>query len=155
MSENTETRTETIENATIDDVRPGDHIAWTYTWEVGGVTFTMCREGIAHRRDEGSGDWRAEEGGWLTNGEGKGITITIRRAVRELPTKFGAVIVPADGHEAITATDPGRGTSWRAREAARTSSTHWTGVWRDEDGNIFSIMRANLIDADTWQEDNK
>lgn len=154
MSENTETRTETIENATLDDVRPGDRLTWARTKVLGGVTSTESHEGIAHHHD-GDGDWLTKDRVWITDAARTGFTLTIRRTVKELPTEFGAVIVPADGHEAITATDPGRGTFWRAREAARTSSTHWTGVWRDEDGNIFSIMRADLIDADTWKVDEK
>lgn len=74
----TELREQTIENATRDDVRPGDHITWTHVEEIDGGTITERREGIAYHLDS-EGDWWAEDGTWLTDGEGEGITLTIRR----------------------------------------------------------------------------
>lgn len=150
----TDTRTETIENAALDDVRPGDHLTWTRVWERDGVTANTSREGIAHRRGDDD-DWWTKGGMYITNGEGEGVTLTIRRrAVKELPTKPDTVIVPADGHKIVTATDPEDGTVWRTREAACLSRAHWAGVWRNEDGIVSSVMPGALIDADTWREDD-
>ena len=80
--ENEDPTVQTIENATRDDVRPGDHITWEYFEESGGVTIFERREGIAHRRDS-EGDWWPEGDKCITFGEGEGITLTIRRAVQD------------------------------------------------------------------------
>ena len=69
---------QTIENATRDDVRPGDHITWTRVKEIDGGTITERREGIAYHLDS-EGDWWAQDGALLTDGWGGGITLTIRR----------------------------------------------------------------------------
>lgn len=70
---------QTIENASLDDVRPGDYVVWEESSEEDrGVTRTVRREGIAHHRDI-SGDWCTEEDLWITDGEG--TTITIRRPI--------------------------------------------------------------------------
>lgn len=45
-----------IENAALDDVRPGDHLTWERVTTIDGVTITTRYEGIAHHRDE-DGDW--------------------------------------------------------------------------------------------------
>ena len=76
--ENEDPTVQTIENATCDDVRPGDHITWTRVKEIDGVIITERREGIAYHLDS-EGDWWAQDGVWLTFGEGEGITLTIRR----------------------------------------------------------------------------
>lgn len=78
----------------------------------------------------------------------------VRRPIKDLPTEFGAAIVPAEGHETITATDPVTGTVWRTREAACSSTLYWMGVWRDEDGTFSSVVPVAWIDAPTWQEDS-
>ena len=148
----TDTRMETIENATRDDVRPGDHLTWERVKTIDGVTITTRYEGIARFRDEG-GDWWTSEGMYVTTKDV--AALTIRRPARDLPTEFGAVIVPAPGHETITATEPEGGTVWRTREAARTSHDTWLGVWRDEDGTFSSVIPAGWIDAPTWQEDDE
>lgn len=149
----TDTRMETIENARPGDVRAGDHLTWTRVQKFNGVIQTERREGTAHERDS-NGEWRTASGGWITDGEGPSTTLTIRRPVKELPTKYGVAIIPAPGHKTITATDPEDGTVWRTREAACLSRAHWAGVWRNEDGIISSVMPGALIDAPTWQEDN-
>lgn len=73
---------QTIENASLDDVRFGDHITWEEGRVYYGVTAFERHEGIAHHRDS-YGDWCTEEYGQITRGEGEGITITIRRAVQD------------------------------------------------------------------------
>lgn len=78
MNENTNPDVQVIENASLDDVRPGDHVVWEKTWVVRGVTCTEIREDVAHHLDS-AGDWCNEDGMWITGGEGEGITITIRR----------------------------------------------------------------------------
>ena len=76
MKEQNEPNAQTIENATPDEVRQGDHITWEETDTRKGVTRTVRREGIAHHRDS-FGEWWTEGRGLITNCEGD--TLTIRR----------------------------------------------------------------------------
>lgn len=140
-------KTETIENASRDDVRPGDHLIWTIITENGGVTLTYRREGIAHDRDD-DGDWCTEEGRWITDGEREDTTLTIRRPVKELPTEDGAVIVPADGHEYITVT--ANGATWYVREAVRAREGLWLGAWRSAD-RLRCYVATYQITPGTWK----
>ena len=78
MSTPTEPNMQIIENASLDDVCPGDHVTWEEDRVYHGVTAFERHEGIAHHRDS-SGDWCTEEGAWITCGEG--TTLTIRRTV--------------------------------------------------------------------------
>ena len=68
-----------IENASLDDVVPGDHLVWEYTREVDGVTITARREGIAACR-YGNADWYTKDGMWMTDSR-QGDTLTIRRPI--------------------------------------------------------------------------
>lgn len=70
----------TIENATPDDVLPGDHLTWETTRKVNGVTVKDRREGTAYSRDD-YGDWHTMGGGLLTGRMVSGVTLTIRRTV--------------------------------------------------------------------------
>ena len=155
MNENTtDPRIETIENATPDDGQAGDHLIRESIRTEDGVTHTIRREGIAHHRDK-FGNWRTVERGWLTDGqgEGHGVTLTIRRTVHELPTKAETVIERADGHKYITATHDGE--TWRTREAILGWSGYWNAVWRS--GNRTRVaMRAENITPGTWKvEENR
>lgn len=144
-----------IESASRDDVRPGDHLTWTKVAEDGDVTNTLHREGIAHHRDV-EGDWRTAGGVWITDGMGKGTTLTIRRPVRELPTSPGIVIVPNDGREAIEAESGGR--TWRASEAILGANNRWYGVWRkvsEWDSQADPLMLPEDITPDTWKVEEK
>lgn len=78
MSTPTEPNTQTIENATRNDVRPGDHLTWEWVQEIDGVTVKSSHEGIAHHQDE-YGGWWTEGGMWLTSGDAG--TLTIRRGL--------------------------------------------------------------------------
>ena len=80
MSENTDHNMQVIENATRDDVRPGDHITWEQTWTVHDMTATQRREGVAHARDR-DGDWYTERGAYITNYWASNGTVTIRRPI--------------------------------------------------------------------------
>ena len=121
MTKHTDPNAQTIENASADDVRAGDHVTWKYTWEDKGATCTHIREGIAHHRGA-DGNWRTEDGAWITFGDGEGITITIRRPAQELPPEYdGATLVPANGHEGITTTD--------GQEFARLTFTTKQSIW--------------------------
>ena len=68
-----------IENAALRDIRPGDHVAWECAREFYGAIFATRREGIAY--DQEGSDWCTETDMRLTDGEGEGITITIRRPI--------------------------------------------------------------------------
>lgn len=82
MSKKNKTTVQVIENARPEDVRPGDHIVWEHTETFHGVTRTVRREGIAHHRDQ-LDDWLTGDDGLITDGEGEGVTIKIRRPITE------------------------------------------------------------------------
>ena len=69
-----------------------------------------------------------------------------------LPTKPGAVIVPADGHEHITATVGG--VTYRAREAIFSCSVLWLGVWRSIDSTAVSALPEDITPG-TWKVDDQ
>ena len=97
-------------------------------------------------RVDGDGDpWTAEGKliGLLRYG-----TWYVRRAAQELPTEPGAVIVPADGHEHITATVGG--VTYRAREAIFSCSVLWLGVWRSIDSTAVSALPEDITPG-TWK----
>ena len=137
-----------IENATRDDVRPGDHLTWEQTWEEGGARITIRREGIAATR-AANGDWFTEDGMRIATGEGEGITITIHRPVQELPTKSGTVIVPTDGREYIEAKmDCG---TFHAREAVHRHDGFWVAAWRTDGQGQTSYVTSDCITPGTWK----
>ena len=81
MNENTGPDVQTIENARLDDVRPGDHITWERVRSrMGAATMLERREGIADHRDK-DGDWYTEDDVWLAGLEDAAVTITIRRPI--------------------------------------------------------------------------
>jgi len=142
-----EQNVQTIENATPDDVLPGDHITWKKTWAARGVTCTEIREGIAHHRNEDD-DWCAEDGMWIAGGDGNGSAITIRRPVKSLPTEDGTQIIPAHGViEAVwdEVTYTTRHATYDATEGV------WVGVWRGENDHSTYEMYASYITPDTWK----
>ena len=152
MSEPTTPTVQIIENATRDDVRPGDHITWMCVEEIDSVTAKHHREGIAHHRDR-DGDWRAKDEACITIGEG--TTLTIRRAVQELPTEPGTVIERADGHKYITAIFDGE--TYRAREAVLGRDGRWYGVWRRATPapHVAASVSPEHISAPTWKVDDR
>ena len=152
MNENTNPDVKTIENATRDDVRPGDHITWTRVWERDGVAVKIIYEGIAHHRADDDNDWWTKGGMYITNGEGDGTTLTIRRPTQELPTKPGTVIVANDGCEYIEAVVSG--VVWRTREAILSSDGRWHGVWRAGSVAVGSTS-SDSITPGTWKVDEK
>ena len=150
MSTPAEPNVQIIENATRDDVRPGDHITWMHVEEIDSVATKHHREGIAHHRDR-DGDWRAKDEACITIGEG--TTLTIRRTGPELPTEPDAVIERADGHKYITATVNGE--TYRTREAM-LSGERWHAVWRRDSGRgAISFVRSHEITPGTWQVDDR
>ena len=151
MNEHTETDVKIIENAALDDVRPSDHLTWERTMTMQDVTLTFRREGTAHHRDR-DGEWRTKEDRLITDGEGAGITITIRRPVQDLPTEPGAVIVTNDGYEYIEATLNGE--TYYAREAVRSTEGLWLGAWRSTD-RLRAYVAPDQIDPDTCKVDDQ
>lgn len=83
---------------------------------------------VVGRVDDDGDPWTAEGAliGLLKHG-----TWYVRRTVQELPTDPGSVIVPADGHEHITATVGG--VTYHAREAILVGGRVWLGSWRSGD----------------------
>ncbi|MCM3578688.1 hypothetical protein M3686_11210 [Micrococcus luteus] len=141
---------QTIENARLDDVLPGDHLTWEDTWERRSVTRTVRREGIAAYQRP-SGDWDAADGMNITCGEGEGITLTIRRTVQPRPAEYdGAVLIPAEGRKSITTTD--------GQEFARLTFTTKQSIWYGP--NLAALPGDLLIQATspsrltpgTWKE---
>lgn len=151
MNENTEPRVQIIENATPDEGRAGDHLIRESIRTEDGVTLTVRREGVAHHRDR-FGNWRTVELGWLTDGQGEGTTLTIRRTVRDLPTEPGIVIVTNDECGAIEAESGG--STWRANEAILGANGRWYGVWRRASGldsQTDPVMLPKDITPGTWK----
>lgn len=146
-----ESNVKIIENATRDDVRPGDHIIWEQTWTVHDVTTTQRNEGVAHAHDR-DGDWYTESGTYITNYWASNYTLTIRRTVQELPTEPETVLEAADGHEYITATFAGE--VYRAREAILRVPHHWHAAWRS-DTSVMAYVISGWIDPGTWKVGNR
>ena len=76
------------------------------------------------------------------------------RAVQELPTKCGTVIVANDGHKFIKAEVDG--IAHRAREAVLGANGWWYGAWRKAEGDgLLSAMFPEHISAPTWKVDDQ
>ena len=148
MSTPTEPNMQIIENATRKDVRPGDHVVFRHTWKRDGLAVAARREGIAHHLDDGN--WCTEAGMYITLGVGEDVTITIRRTVQELPPeRDGVVLVPADGHEAITTTE--------GQEFARLTFTTKQSIWYGPNlaaqlGDwVIQTTAADRLTPGTWK----
>lgn len=153
MTENTDTQMQTIENANLGDIRPGDHLTWTRTKVLGGVTSTQSYEGIAHHHD-GDGDWLTKDDVWITDGEGEGFTLTIRRPIQELPKWSSTVIIPNDGYAFIEAI--WGGSTWQAREAVLDGDGKWHGLWRRVGGPaVIGCVTEKNINSHTWKVEEK
>ena len=70
------------------------------------------------------------------------------RSAAALPTKKGAVIIPADGHEYIEATM--RGETVRAREATRSGAGGWYAAWRSGE-QTSGLASSREITPGTWK----
>ena len=149
MNEKNDPNVQVIENATRDDVRPGDHLILETPRLWRDVTITTRREGIAHHRD-GDGDWWTEDGVWLTDFSDDSGDLTIRRPVKELPTTPRTVIVTNDGHEYIEAVVSG--VVWRTREAVLGLDGRWHGAWRLGSGRLaVESTSSDSITPGTWK----
>ena len=115
-----------------DPVRVGDEVRQ----ELNGVT-TIAVVG----RVDGEGDpWTAEDRFIGVHDEG---TWRVRRAVQQLPTEDGAVIVPADGHEYI-----------ETRVGKKSRRLTWDAeclVWYDARGTHLH----GDITPGTWKVDDR
>ena len=120
-----------------DQVCVGDEVKWDYY----GLTMTATVACV-----DKTGSLYTAAG--LHIGVRSVGTWYIRRPAQELPTEPGAVIVPADGHEAITATLGSE--TYHAREAILFSADAWLGAWRDTAG-ARAYMGPTRITPGTWQ----
>ena len=84
----------------------------------------------------------------------------VRRAVRELPTEDGAVIIPAEGREFIEAEVSGR--TYIAREAVVCQSDFGPanvleGAWRrvDDGSRVGGQVSRDFITPGTWKVEEK
>ena len=121
-----------------DQVCVGDEVKWDYY----GLTMTAT---VACVDKTGSLYTAA---GLHIGVRSVGTWYVRRAAAPALPTKPGAVIVPADGHEAITATLGSE--TYHAREAILFSADAWLGAWRDTAG-ARAYMGPTRITPGTWQ----
>ena len=125
-----------------DPVRVGDEVRQ----ELNGVT-TIAVVG----RVDGEGDpWTAEDRFIGVHDEG---TWRVRRAVQQLPTEDGAVIVPAEGREFIEAVVNGH--TYYAREAMLINGL-WRAVWRTP--HCFQVSYSVLpwkITPGIWKVDDE
>ena len=104
---------------------------------------------VVGRVDRTGDPWTAEGAliGMLKHG-----TWYVRRAVQELPTGLGAVIVAKEEGGGIEATVLGR--VWHAREAVFGADGRWHGVWRATSGAI-SYAAPDQIIPGTWKVDDR
>lgn len=102
-------------------------------------------------RLDGDGDPWAAEGDFI--GVLQMGAWYVRRAVQELPTEPGAVIVPADGHDYIEATMD-NGEIFRAREAIRSRSGVWYAAWRFGERQV-GVVLPEAITLDTCKVDDQ
>ena len=121
--------------------------------EVRQEWYGVTRSGIVASVD-GNGDPWTAEGGYI--GPILGGTWYVRRAVEELPTEDGAVIVPADGHDFIEAEVNGQ--TFIAREAVVGQSEFGPvdvlhGAWRmvDDGARVQGQMGRDFITPGTWK----
>lgn len=117
--------------------------------EVREEWYGVTRTGVVGRVD-GNGDPWTAEGGYI--GPILGGTWYVRRTVKPLPTEPGTVIVPAEGHEYITATVGGM--TYRAREAILIGENQWHAAWRSDEG-VLIYVTPERIDAGTWKVGNR
>ena len=118
-----------------DEVRRG-HSGLTVTAVVGSV-------------DEDGDPWTAEGAliGVLKLG-----TWHVRPATQELPTNPGAVIIPAEGNEYITATLASE--TWHARDAVLVCG-QWHAAWRTHAGRWIGWVTPKQITPGTWKVDGQ
>ena len=118
-------------------VRVGDEVRR----EFNGITVTA----VVGRVDDDGDPWAAGGGfiGVLEHG-----TWYVRRAVQELPTEDGAVIVPAEGHEFIEATICGE--THYARAALRSWVGDWYAAWRAGERKC-GLAASGDITPGTWK----
>ena len=125
-----------------DPVRVGDEVRQ----ELNGVT-TIAVVG----RVDGEGDpWTAEDRFIGVHDEG---TWYIRRAVQELPTQGGTVLIPADGREYIEMDVEGQ--TYYAREALLANG-RWNAIWRTATGDrVRYSAQPEEITPGTWKVDER
>lgn len=125
-----------------DPLNVGDEVRQDH----GGITATAVVGSV----DGGGNPWSANDSfiGWLEAG-----TWYVRRAVQELPTEPGTVIIPAEGHEYVEAAFIGD--TYYAREAMLADDL-WRAVWRTADGVRvrYSVLPEDIT-PDTWKVEEK
>lgn len=124
-----------------DQVCVGDEVKWDYY----GLTMTATVACV-----DKTGSLYTAAG--LHIGVRSVGTWYVRRAVQELPTKCGTVIVRADRHKYIEA-EVG-GVIWRTREAILGLDGRWHGVWRAGQVAVGSTS-ADSITPGTWKVEEK
>ena len=117
--------------------------------EVRQEAFGFAVTAVVARMD-GRGDPLTAEGAII--GDLRHGTWYVRRTVKPLPTEPGTVIVPAEGHEYITATVGG--VTYRAREAILIGENQWHAAWRSDEG-VLIYVTPERIDAGTWKVGNR
>lgn len=113
----------------------------------------ITRIAVVGRVDEGGDPWTADGGFIGSLGVG---TWYFRRAVQELPTEDGAVIVPADGREYIEAEVNGQTYITREAVVCQTDfgpANVLQGAWRrvDDGARSEGQMARHCITPGTWK----
>ena len=118
------------------EVPPTRSAAYVRT-SVPGVFLTadQCREAAAHLT--ALADYHEE---------------AARQSAQALPAEPGTVIVPAEGHEYITATVGGM--TYRAREAILLGRDDWHAAWRS-DTSVTIYATPDQITPGTWKVGNR
>lgn len=123
-------------------VRVGDEVRRDHC----GIIVT----GVVARVDEDGDPWTAED--YLIGLREYG-TWYVRRAVQELPTQGGTVLIPADGREYIEMDVEGQ--TYYAREALLANG-RWNAIWRTATGDrVGYSAQPEEITPGTWKVDER
>ena len=120
-----------------DSLRVGDEVRR----DLHGIITT----GVVARVDEDGDPWTADDDLIALRRFG---TWYVRPATQELPTNPGAVIIPAEGNEYITATRASE--TWHARDAVLVCG-QWHAAWRTHAGRWIGWVTPKQITPGTWK----
>ena len=118
--------------------------------EVRRESLGLTTTAVVGRVDKSGELWTAE-GAYL--GLLRYDTWYVRRAVQELPTQGGTVLIPADGREYIEMDVEGQ--TYYAREALLANG-RWNAIWRTATGDrVRYSAQPEEITPGTWKVDER
>lgn len=141
-------RTNTEDPRPWEPLKKGDPLA--VGDEVRRESLGLTTTAVVGRVDKSGELWTAE-GAYL--GLLRYDTWYVRRAVQELPTQGGTVLIPADGREYIEMDVEGQ--TYYAREALLANG-RWNAIWRTATGDrVRYSAQPEEITPGTWKVDER